>query len=345
MRKIINFFKRLWRLICGKEIRPWTEPEVVGVKKPGALFSANSGYDIDIDYTDIYDTIERCKTVRELQKECKALGITINVDYAIPEDKTLREKASHLYELLKVYSQGVLQKYKSAVNAKLSDIRPLRDRRIKELRLQGLKYDSEIDYVDIYNCLLNCKTQAGLQKECKERGIYLNTEVINISPYKTIQLKCEELSSLLKTYANGSKEQYDKLLETKIEEFELLKNKRIEDLNAIGLCCPKCFSKQKKYYTGLMTWKTRQVDGGSGYRGAGIGCPAVHIQFHYKKCPKCGEWKMFEYREVPAWYEDLFDIDCPFKQGDMIEKVSEMWKSGKMEDAGLKYYGYEIIRW
>ena len=313
MRKIINFFKRLWRLICGKEIRPWTEPEVVEVKKLGVLFSANSGYDIDIDYTDIYDTIERCKTVRELQKECKALGITINADYAIPEDKTLREKASHLYELLKVYSQGVLQKYKSAVNAKLSDIRPLRDRRIKELRLQGLKYDSEIDYVDIYNCLLNCKTQAGLQKECKERGIYLNTEVINISPYKTIQLKCEELSSLLKTYASGSKEQYDKLLETKIEEFELLKNQRIADLEAQGLCCPKCFGKQKKYYTGLIEIKSHDgfyspLGGGVAVGGDGV----TEYQFHYTKCSKCGHWEMFEYRIVPHWWDDLFDIDCPF---------------------------------
>ena len=341
MKKIFGFFKRLWRLITGKEVRPFVEEDVV--VKP---LLGGSNYDIEIDYIDVYDMLVRCKDIKAFQKECNALGITINTDITnFPGDKTIQLKARHLYELLKVYSQGVLQKYTTLVTRKVQDTLPLRDRRIKDLRLQGLKYDFDIDYVDIYNCLLNCKTQDGLQKECKERGVYLNTDVTHISPYKTIQLKCEELSSLLKTYANGSKEQYDKLLETKIEEFELLKNKRIEDLNAIGLCCPKCFSKQKKYYTGLMTWKTRQVDGGSGYRGAGIGCPAVHIQFHYKKCPKCGEWKMFEYREVPAWYEDLFDIDCPFKQGDMIEKVSEMWKSGKMEDAGLKYYGYEIIRW
>ena len=54
-----------------------------------------------------------------------------------------------LFLLRRFYSQGVLQKYKSAVNAKLSDIRPLRDRRIKELRLQGLKYDSDIEILNI----------------------------------------------------------------------------------------------------------------------------------------------------------------------------------------------------
>ena len=343
MRKLIEFFKRLWRLITGQEVRPYVESEKPATKK---TVLSNSNYDFDIDYVDVYDTLENCKTIKGLQKECKKYNITISTDIKqISGDKTVQLKSKYLYELINVYSKGVAEKYKQAITAKLQEVKPLMDRRIKELRLQGLKYDSDIDYVDIYNSLVNCRTPEGMQKECKERGIMISTDVRNISPDKTVQLKCEELLVLLKLFGQGASEPFKKALETKIEEFELLKNQRIAELQAQGICCPKCFSKQKKYYTGLMTWETKCVGGGSGYRGAGIGCPAVHIQFHYKKCPKCGEWKMFEYREVPAWYEDLFDIDCPFKQGDMIEKVSEMWKSGEMKDAGLKYYSYKIIRW
>ena len=344
MKKILAFFIRLWRLITGKEVRPYVEPEEPTVQTKKLL--GGSSYDFDIDYIDVYDTIQNCKTIKGLQKECKKYGITINPNIInFSEDKTVQCKVKYIYELAKIYSKGVAEQYKNAVNSKLQEIKPLMDRRIKELRLQGLKYDPDIDYVDIYDSLVNCRTPEGIQKECKERGIMISTDVRNISPDKTVQLKCEELLALLKLFGQGASEPFKKALETKIEEFELLKNQRIADLQAQGICCPKCFSKQKKYYTGLMTWETKCVGGGSGYRGAGIGCPAVHIQFHYKKCTKCGEWKMFEYREVPAWYEDLFDIDCPFKQGDMIEKVSEMWKSGKMKDAGLKYYGYKIIRW
>lgn len=336
MKKIFGFFKRLWGLITGKEVRPFVEDEVV--VKP---LLGGSSYDIEIDYTDVYDMLVRCKTVKGLQKECKVLGITINTDITnFPGDKTIQLKAKHLYELLKVYSQGVLQKYTTLVTRKVQDTLPLRDRRIKDLRLQGLKYDFEIDYVDIYNCILNCKTHDGLQKECKERGVYLNTDVTHISPYKTIQLKCEELSSLLKTYANGSKEQYDKLLETKIEEFELLKNKRIEDLNAIGLCCPKCFSKQKKYYTGLIEIKSHDgfyspLGGGVAVGGDGL----TQYQFHYKKCLKCGHWEMFEYRIVPHWWDDLFDIDCPFKKGNIIEE----YMNDKIPKE--KYISHEILHW
>lgn len=345
MRKIINFFKRLWRLICGKEIRPWTEPEVVEVKKPGVLFSANSGYDIDIDYTDLYDTIERCKTVRELQKECKKYNITVNSDITSfiinsSEDKTVHLKVRHIYELLKVYSKGVAEQYKNAVNSKLQEIKPLMNRRIKELRLQGLKYDSDIDYVDIYNSLVNCRTPEGMQKECKERGIMISTDVRNISPDKTIQLKCEELLALLKLFGQGAGEPFKQALEKKIEEFELLKNKRIEDLQAQGICCPKCFGKQKKYYTGLVEIKSHDgfyspLGGGVAVGGDGL----TQYQFHYKKCLKCGHWEMFEYRIVPHWWDDLFDIDCPFKKGNIIEE----YMNDKIPKE--KYISHEIKRW
>lgn len=60
--------------------------------------------------------------------------------------------------------KGVAEKYKQAITAKLQEIKPLMDRRIKELRLQGLKYDSDIDYVDIYNSLVNCRTPEGMQR-------------------------------------------------------------------------------------------------------------------------------------------------------------------------------------
>ena len=247
MRKIIDFFKRLWRLITGQEVRPYIESEKPASKKK---VLSNSNYDFDIDYVDVYDTLVNCKTIKGLQKECKKYNITISTDIKqISGDKTLNLKSQYLYDLINVYSKGVAEKYKQAITAKLQEIKPLMDRRIKELRLQGLKYDSDIDYVDIYNSLINCRTPEGMQKECKERGIMISTDVRNISPDKTVQLKCEELLVLLKLFGQGASESFKKALETKIEEFELLKNKRIDELQAQGICCPKCFSKQKKYYT------------------------------------------------------------------------------------------------
>ena len=345
MKRIINFFIRLWRIITGREARPYIindDKNVVPVKKQ--LLDTIS-YDFDIDYTDIYDTIERCKTIKNLQKECKLLGITINTNiHNLSGDKTVQLKSKYLYELLKVYSEGVLQKYKQMVTVKLQEIKPLMERRIKDLRLHGLKYDSDIDYVDIYNTLINCKTYEGLQKECKERGIMINTDVRNISPDKTIQLKCEELLALLKLFGQGASEPFKKALETKIEEFELLKNKRIEELQAQGICCPKCFNKQKKYYTGLLVWEL-YTKANTGYGGVGFANSKEETQFHYVKCSKCGEWKMFEYRETPGWFDDLFDRECPWIQGDMIAEVSEDWENGKMEKRNIQYKGYQILRW
>lgn len=338
MRKIIDFFKRLWRLITGQEVRPYIESEKPASKKK-VLIDIN--YDFDIDYVDVYDTIVNCKTIKGLQKECKKYNITISTDIKqISGDKTLKLKSKYLYELINVYSKGVAEKYKQAVTAKLQEIKPLSDRRIKELRLQGLKYDPDIDYVDIYNSLINCRTPEGMQKECKERGIMISTDVRNISPDKTVQLKCEELLSLLKLFGQGASEPFKKALETKIEEFELLKNQRIAELQAQGICCPKCFSKQKKYYTGLIDIKSH--DGFYSPLGGGVavgGDGHTEFQFHYTKCFKCGHWEMFEYRSVPHWWEDLFDIDCPFHSGSIIQKYID----GKIP--GERYISYEVLRW
>ena len=184
MRKLIEFFKRLWRLITGQEVRPYVESEKPATKK---TVLSNSNYDFDIDYVDVYDTLENCKTIKGLQKECKKYNITISTDIKqISGDKTVQLKSKYLYELINVYSKGVAEKYKQAITAKLQEVKPLMDRRIKELRLQGLKYDSDIDYVDIYNSLVNCRTPEGMQKECKERGIMISTDVRNISPDKTV---------------------------------------------------------------------------------------------------------------------------------------------------------------
>ena len=340
MRKLIEFFKRLWRLITGQEVRPFIESEKPTSKKK---VLSNSNYDFDIDYVDVYDTLVNCKTIKGLQKECKKYNITISTDIKqISSDKTLNLKYQYLYDLINVYSNGVAEKYKQAITAKLQEIKPLMDRRIKELRLQGLKYDSDIDYVDIYNSLINCRTPEGMQKECKERGIMISTDVRNISPDKTVQLKCEELLALLKLFGQGASESFKKALEIKIEEFELLKNKKIAELQSQGICCPKCFNKQKKYYTGLIKWDINVKC--SRFRGAGLTPGSETYQFHYKKCSKCGEWKMFEYREVPSWWDDLLNKDCPFKQGDMIQEISDKWKSGEMQNT-KQYTSFKILRW
>lgn len=47
MRKIIDFFKRLWRLITGQEVRPYVEVKKSATKKNVLI---NSNYDFDIDY-------------------------------------------------------------------------------------------------------------------------------------------------------------------------------------------------------------------------------------------------------------------------------------------------------
>ena len=344
MRKIIDFFKRLWRLITGKEVRPYiieeTEKPIITNNK--MLGGTVNNYDFDIDYTDIYDTIENCKTIKGLQKECKKYNITISTDIKqIFDDKTLNLKSQYLYDLINIYSKGVAKKYAQAITAKLQEIKPLMDRRIKELRLQGLKYDSDIDYIDIYNSLINCRTPEGMQKECKERGIMISTDVRNISSDKTIQLKCEELLALLKLFGQGASEPFKKALETKIEEFELLKNKRIEDLESQGLFCHNCNKgKLKKYYTGLIDIKSH--DGFYSSLGGGVavgGDGHTQFQFHYTKCSKCGHWEMFEYRIVPHWWDDLFDIDCPFHSGSIIQKYMD----GKIP--GEKYISYEVLRW
>ena len=340
MRKLIEFFKRLWRLITGQEVRPYVKSEKPANKKN---VLSNSNYDFDIDYSDVYDTLVNCKTIKGLQKECKKYNITISTDIKqISSDKTLNLKYQYLYDLINVYSKGVAENYKHAITAKLQEIKPLMDRRIKELRLQGLKYDSDIDYVDIYNSLINCRTPEGMQKECKERGIMISTDVRSISPDKTVQLKCEELLSLLKLFGQGASESFKKALEIKIEEFELLKSKKIAELQAQGICCPKCFNKQKKYYTGLIKWDINVKC--SRFRGAGLTPGSETYQFHYKKCSKCGEWKMFEYREVPSWWDDLLNKDCPFKQGDMIQEISDKWKSGEMQNT-KQYTSFKILRW
>ena len=184
MRKLTEFFKRLWRLITGQEVRPYIESEKPTSKKK---VLSNSNYDFDINYVDVYDTLVNCKTIKGLQKECKKYNITVSTDIKqISGDNTVQLKSKYLYELINVYSKGVAEKYKQAITAKLQEIKPLMNRRIKELRLQGLKYDSDIDYVDIYNSFVNCRTPEGMQKECKERGIMISTDVRNISPDKTI---------------------------------------------------------------------------------------------------------------------------------------------------------------
>ena len=68
------------------------------------------------------------------------------------------------------------------------------------------------------------------------------------------------------------------------------------------------------------------------------GTATREYQFHYKKCPKCGYWEMYEYRETPTWLDDLVHINPDFKQGNIIHK----W----IADSGHNdYLGYKVTRW
>ena len=342
MKKLTEFFKRLWRLITGQEIRPYIPENISNISNKKVLTQSNN-YDIDIDYTDIYDVISNCKTTKGLQKECSKYAININTDITnFTEDKTTQLKVEYLHQLIKELNTSIKAKYDSLFSTILAKVKVLRDLRIKDLRLKGLNYDSNIDYVDIYEVLIKCRDIKEFEKICKSYGFTINSDITHYSENKTAQLKIEELFSLFKLYAQGLIKPYKETLEKKIEEFEILKGKRIEELRNQGLLCPKCNTKQEIHYTGLIKWDINVKC--SRFRGAGLTPGSETYQFHYKKCSKCGEWKMFEYREVPSWWDDLLNKDCPFKQGDMIQEISDKWKSGEMQNT-KQYASFKILRW
>lgn len=110
-----------------------------------------------------------------------------------------------------------------------------------------------------------------------------------------------------------------------------------EVLLTLNSCCPKCGSSMNYLVTGVVTiyyeWHT------AGIRENQTGHGNKEYQFHYNKCPKCGEWQMYEYRETPSWWDDLWGLDCPFTRGDIIKK----WQNN--EFSLKKYEGHTITKW
>ena len=103
--------------------------------------------------------------------------------------------------------------------------------------------------------------------------------------------------------------------------------------------CPQCNNSLSYINNGLVEIEYDYTAGGP--IGAGIhisGHGKKEYQFHYDKCLNCGYWKMIEYRETPSWWDDLWNIDCPFTQGDIIQK----YKNGELYNK--KYTSHTITR-
>jgi len=146
---------------------------------------------------------------------------------------------------------------------------------------------------------------------------------------------------------NENEEEFRKYLQCRIEDcteiIELVKKDRVKEWENAGILCPSCKDSKTNYYTtGLVEIKYDYVAGGP--IGGGIhisGTGTKEFQFHYRKCPKCGYWYMVEYRETPSWWDDLWNNDCPFKQGDIIQQ----YKSREKDSSSEKFKSYEITRW
>lgn len=145
---------------------------------------------------------------------------------------------------------------------------------------------------------------------------------------------------------------YKNHIDTLIEKYEAIKReqerqqKEYEKLllkdyqkewQKYGLC-PKCKEdKPEDYKTGVVEFEYETV--------AGVIRETQHFvetkeyQFHYKKCPKCGHWEMYEYRPTPSWWDDLWGLDCPFHKGNIIS----LWENG--DACPGEYIGYKITRW
>ncbi|MBP5785106.1 MAG: hypothetical protein J6W16_05940 [Methanobrevibacter sp.] len=126
-------------------------------------------------------------------------------------------------------------------------------------------------------------------------------------------------------------------------EEEFLKSMQIKQWKEEGSLCPKC--QQTKLETidnGLVEIIYDYIRNGclgTGMNVAGTG--KQEYQFHYKKCPECDYWEMIEYRETPTWWDDLWNLNCPFTKGDVIED----FKNGKVyKHQNDKFVKYRITR-
>ena len=64
------------------------------------------------------------------------------------------------------------------------------------------------------------------------------------------------------------------------------------------------------------------------------------IQFHYKKCPVCGHYEIFEYRETPSWWADFWGLDRPFTKGSL-----EYEDLKKLVGKQTRNVEFEITKW
>lgn len=106
--------------------------------------------------------------------------------------------------------------------------------------------------------------------------------------------------------------------------------------------CPICKKGKMNVYHdhGLVEISMQWYSGGmNGTHVSGQG--KAEYQFHYYTCENgCSDsWKMIEYRKTPSWWDDFWGCDCPFKQGDIIQK----YKNDEMPTE--KYISHKITRW
>ena len=102
--------------------------------------------------------------------------------------------------------------------------------------------------------------------------------------------------------------------------------------------CPVCKQTVMGYFvTGVVEVKYEWFTGGIRTHLSGHG--SQEYQFHYYKCGKCGHWEMYEYRETPSWWDDLWGNDCPFTRGDIIKK----WQNNEFRMK--EYEGHTITKW
>lgn len=123
----------------------------------------------------------------------------------------------------------------------------------------------------------------------------------------------------------------------------LLFNKKIRYTDETSLlewnpACPDCGTSMGYFDNGVVVVEYDWWTGGIRTHLSGHG--SQEYQFHYYKCQKgCPNgFKMYEYRETPSWWDDLWNLDCPFTQGDIIKK----WQNNEFPTK--KYTSHRIIR-
>ena len=183
---------------------------------------------------------------------------------------------------------------------------------------------------------------------CNKNGITTNRNDVhsNSTYHDQTEYNLKFIASDLKSKLEfQGEEKYHKLRLSRIKEWKEMRERedreKLEQWEKEGRLCPKC----KKSYTenkntGVVVIYYDYYAGGP--IGAGInvsGSGHKEFQFHYKKCHDCDYWEMTEYRETPSWWDDLWDLDCPFKQGNIID----VYKSGK--HGTDKYTSHKITSW